>query len=234
MARLLEEFLNDFGYLAAMVRNLESVRASWAEYPKAIELKPNQHNWGSKFESSFRTGVDRLQQRTPSFMYGMCLVHACGLFEHFMGDSVREIIANNPRVLLTGKGKKKIDFELVINNISSPNQILSEIVDKEILDLTYQSLLGFIESLRDKFGLKNIDRQFDGQVEVVGLTRNCIVHNRSYATERLSNATNNFYHEGQLIRVDDNMVSRAITVLGIVAKSIDKEMTDVHFKNNQT
>src|SRR5206468_1456357 len=66
---------------------------------KVWELPPDEFF----YFKAFRTGIADLTKDLPQFFYGMTLVHAWGLFEHYLGSLLRRILHAHPDML----GRKK-------------------------------------------------------------------------------------------------------------------------------
>jgi hypothetical protein len=227
---LFENLLRDYGFLAAMVRNLDAAREVWARQLAIPSIGINQRGLHSAFSDAYSLGTDQLRARTPMFLYGMCLVHAYGLLEHFLTETIRQIVQQNPRILLTNPSRedKKVEYKLIINNLHSPATLLDALINRELLKLTYGSTHDLLAALRDRFTLATLDTGYDARIVQLSLIRNCLVHNRGRADARLAAASNNFYREDELIYVDRNMVSRSITTFSRFAAEVDRTRERLH------
>lgn len=216
-----------------MVGNLDAAREVWAQAPFVPDIGMNQYEVNDYFACEYRRAASKLKQRTPTFLYGVCLVQAYGLLEHYLTELLRDIVRSNPRVLLTSKGRedRKIDYRLVIDHLNSPGDLLDELLNRELLSLGRGSMKDFIKALRERFGLSALSTTFDTRISQLSLIRNCLVHNRGKASELLAEASLNFYNSGQQIDLDRNMVSRSITTFCSFASAVDRTATDTHFGN---
>jgi hypothetical protein len=84
MTAHLDELLRDFGYLAALAQSLSGARDEWAPESSNNTPPPNQIKLPDAFGKAFNDGATRKRQETSEFLYGMCFVHAHGLFEHYL------------------------------------------------------------------------------------------------------------------------------------------------------
>lgn len=217
-----------------MVGNLDAAREIWAQSSQSPDIGMNQYRVDESFAEAYSRGTSDLKQRTPTFLYGMCLVHGYGLLEHYLSDVIRKIVRSNPRVLLTLQKRedRKIDYRVVIDNIDSPKALIDELANRELLSLTYGPIEDYLKALRTRFGLASLNDNLDARIIQLALLRNCLVHNRSVADERLATVSGGFYRNGQRIRVDRNMVSRCITTFMWFASQVDQTALSVHFKNS--
>jgi hypothetical protein len=231
MTPLLDGLLRDFGYLAAMIGNLDAAREIWARQTNTYDVGFCRRAFGGVFQEAYEQGKTNFRRETPGFLYGMCLIHAFGLLEYYLTDLIRMIAFANPRILLTPSRDtdRKIDYRTVIESIDSPNALLNRLVDRELLDLTYKSFDVLLSSLRNRFGLKHLDDRHDQRLIQLALLRNCIVHNHGQGDERLAKASRNFYRAGSRLTITRNMVSRSITTFSSFAMSVDAAAEVTHF-----
>jgi hypothetical protein len=226
----LDTALREFGFLAAMVRNLDAARSVWSKQVLS-DIGMNQFNPYPLFADAYSDGATQLRRRTPGFFYGMCFVRAYGIFEHFLGQSMREIIRARPRILLSisNKEDRKLDYSRIVHNLQSPAILLDELIHRELNRIMRRSLEEILKSLRKTFGLSAIKEQYDHDLLRLSFIRNCIVHSGGRSDERLENHTQRFYRSGEEILLDRNTVSRSISIFVSFVTDTDGVVQQVHF-----
>lgn len=102
-------------------------------------------------------------------------------YEAFLSDLVRQIYTHTPTML---PPEKKLDFSEIIER---PNheQLLSYMIDKEVLSVFSLSFEKVIECFEKKFSLQWPEHSVERAVEA-NLLRNCIIHNNARVDARLS------------------------------------------------
>jgi len=224
----LEVLLHDFGHLAAMIRNLDAARERWAVWPAEEGQTMYQFGLPAAFGKAFSDGTTRLRQETPEFLYGMCFVHAYGLFEHYLKSILHAVLHSNPRILLTPvkqqhrDAEKKVSYREVIDSLESPGQLLDLIIDRELKALMYMSCPDQLKTIRKRFGFGQLADDLDSRIVQLNEIRNCIVHNHAQANRELASLSQGFYRAGCRIHIDRNVVSRAITNYSRFAQSVDQ------------
>jgi hypothetical protein len=228
MTTQLDELFRAFGFLAAMIRNLDEARERWASDSPDSNQQVNQFSLPAVFGQAYSDGTTRLRQETPEFLYGMCFVHAYGLFEHYLKSILRAVLHEEPRILLTpGKQQnkesdKKVSYREIIDSLGSPTQLLDLIIDRELDSLMYMSCHDQLKAMRGRFGFRELADSLDSRIVHLNKIRNCIVHNHTRADPELARISRKFYKDGRRIHVDRNVVSRAITSYSLFALSVDQ------------
>ena len=223
----LDELLRDLGHLAAMIHNLDQARERWAIAYSGDSQQANQFALPATFTRAYSDGTTRLRQETPEFLYGMCFVHAYGLFENYVKSVLRAVLHAQPRILLTPDrqhrkdAEKKISYRDVVECLESPGRLLDLIIDRELNDLMYAPNSGQLRAIRERFGFSELDASLDPRIIQLNKIRNCIVHNHTRADDELARLSQGFYAATGRIHIDRNVVSRAITIFARFASAID-------------
>lgn len=102
-------------------------------------------------------------------------------YEAFLSDLVRQIYTHIPTML---PPEKKLEFSEILER-PDREQLLSYMIDKEVLSVFSLSFEKVIECFQKKFGLKWPEHSVDRAVEA-SLLRNCIIHNNARVDARLS------------------------------------------------
>ena len=188
----------------------------------------NQFNLPTAFGQAYSEGTTQLRQETPGFLYGMCFVHAYGLFERYLKSILCAVLHVQPKILLASAkqqnkvAEKKISYREVIDSLNSPGQLLDVMIDRELNSLMYTSFKDQLTTMRRRFGFSELDDSLDSRIVQLNKIRNCIVHNHTQADPELARISRGFYRAGFRIDVDRNIVSRAITTYSRFALSVDQ------------
>jgi hypothetical protein len=179
------------------------------------------------FFKAFRGGIASLANELPDFFYGMCLVHAHGLFEHYLSHLLKSIFIARPEML--GKSKN-VSYGDVLESYPSMDVLLEKMIEKELRELFYKSWQDLLNALREKYGFKHLSGTRDEKTIELSLIRNCLVHNRGIADTRLEEESKGAYKGGIQIPVDMNVVGAAINNFRKLAAEIDIMAESQHFK----
>jgi hypothetical protein len=241
MTTQLNELFRDFGYLAAMIRNLDEARERSAFELPDEDQRANQFGLPDAFQHAYFEGITRLRRETPEFLYGMCFVHAYALFEQYLGLVLRVMLQAQPKILLRSAkqqkkdAEKKISYREVIGTLDSPGQLLSLIIDREIDCIMYMSIQDQLDTMRIRYGFSTLDESLDARIVQLSKIRNCVVHRGGRADTDLARLSRGFYQDGSRIDIDRNVVSRAITSYSQLASWIDEIAEDkYHFTDSMS
>lgn len=180
------------------------------------------------FFGAFRGGLVGLASELPDFFFGMCLVHAHGLFEHHVRELLKSIFLSRPEMLGTSKTVKYGD---VLESYPSMAALLEGMVENELRELFYKSWRDLLEVLREKYGFKQLPTTLDERTIEFSLIRNCFVHNHGIADARIEKHSKGTYKCGTSISIDGETVLAAIKLFRTVATVIDSIAETQHFKD---
>src|SRR5262249_27813110 len=117
---------------------------------------------------AFRTGIADLTKDLPQFFYGMTLVHAWGLFEHYLGSLLQRILTADPDMLA---GEKQLALGDVLDH-PTKEALLASVAEKEIRTLFYKPVRDWLKVLRGRYKLKGLTREDDDELIESALIRN--------------------------------------------------------------
>lgn len=187
---------------------------------KVWELPPDEF----VYFKAFRTGAADLTKNLPQFFYGMTLVHAWGLFEHYLGSLLLRILAARPEIL--GR-TKQLDLGEVLDHLSK-EALLASVAEQEVRNLFYKPARDWLKALRGRYQLKGLTRAHDNDLIEAALIRNCVVHNRGLADDRLEKQTGGRSTQGAPIEIDLNNVAKATDIIRKFASAVDEAALQVH------
>ncbi len=176
---------------------------------------------------AFRTGIAELATDLPAFFHGMTLVHAWGIFEHYLGSLLLLILTTRPEILGQDKQIKIAD----VFGHPSKEALLATIAEREVHELFYKPAKDWLRSLRRRYGLRQLTDQFDNDIIETALIRNCVVHNRSIVDGKLARHPGCGRVEGSQIDMPREFVGRATNILRNFASAVDKAAIEAHFEN---
>jgi hypothetical protein len=168
------------------------------------------------FFQAFRPGAFDLETQLPPFILQMALVYAYTLFENYIADVIRLRLHAHPAQIGL---KKQITVAELLASESRESLIASEI-EREVNQIMYMPIVAILNSLRSRFGLRDLSTEHDRSIEVLSLTRNCIVHNGGKVDSRLA-ATNTSLVVGQSIEMGTEALSNFIHACRKVCASVD-------------
>jgi hypothetical protein len=134
------------------------------------------------FFQAFRPALFDLEKELPPFLYQMALVHAYTVFENYLSEVIRLRLRKHPA--LAGLGKQVVLSEIIES--SSREELINDVVDREVKRLMYEPLIAILEALRSRLGFRTLTTVFDQQLQLLSLTRNCIIHNAARVDPRLA------------------------------------------------
>lgn len=134
-------------------------------------------------------------------------------FEVFLTDLLREAFLSNPKML---PKNKQLKFNEILD-VDSYESILRLMIEKEVIDLFYQSMEKVIEYFETKLHLSWLD-EHKNDFLVASYLRNCIIHNMSRANLPLSKVSE--YEEGEIIELSSSRVHS----FGIAARELSRNL----------
>ncbi len=193
---------------------------------KILELPPDEFF----FFKAFRSGIADLTRDLPGFFHGMTLVHAWGLFEHYLGALLLRILGVRPQLL--GR-KRQINLGQVFCH-QSKEALLESVATQDVRSLFYESIPVWLKALRKKYGLKELTKEYDGGLIETALIRNCLVHNRGVADSKLDRHTEGKYKQGEQIGISRESVLFATNTLRKFASAVDALALEIHLTSAAT
>ncbi|OAI39277.1 hypothetical protein AYO40_05945 [Planctomycetaceae bacterium SCGC AG-212-D15] len=148
----------------------------------------------------------------------MALVHAWGLFEHYLGSLVRRILLGRPVML--GR-TKKIDLGDLLDS-PSKEALLADVAEDEIRGLIYKTTRDQLRLLRERYGFRHLAEGDDDTIVEMSLLRNCVVHNCGVADKKLEEHSAGRYRDGAPLEIDTGLVIQSIRVFRAFASRIDE------------
>jgi hypothetical protein len=182
------------------------------------------------FFKAFRGGIASLTNELPDFFYGMCLVHAHVLLEHYLSQLLKSVFLSRPEML--GKSKN-LSYGDVLESYPSMDALLDKMAEKELRELFYKSWRDLLETLREKYGFKHLPNTRDEKTIELSLIRNCLVHNRGIVDLKLEEASKGTYKYGTQIQADMDIVHAAINNFSKLAAEIDNIAESQHLKKKE-
>lgn len=84
------------------------------------------------FFRAFRAGIAKLTSELPEFFYGMCLVHAFSLFEHYLSELLQSMLLSRPEMLGT---TKHVTYGTILEHYPSMDSLLANLAQREVREL---------------------------------------------------------------------------------------------------
>jgi hypothetical protein len=151
------------------------------------------------------------------------LILGYSYFENFLNDLLIEILRNRPTMLPSNKSLKYSD---IIKNKSIDN-LIDELIKKELIDLFYCSMSDIIKELRERYNF-SISKDEKDMLCKFSLIRNCIIHNSSKADERL--ASYKEFEAGKEFEITSSEIHSIGIKLRALVRTMFREAEIKHFK----
>lgn len=179
-----------------------NMRSQYSEGDVTIMELPEDEFY---FFQAFRPGLFDLEKQLPSFILQIALVHAYTLFETYIADVIRIRLQAHPAQVGL---KKQISVADLLGNDSKAS-LIAMVVDDELQQVMHMPIIGVLDALRNRFGLRNLGTENDAALATLSLTRNCLIHNAGKVDSRLA-AVDSSLVVGQSIEVVVDSVTDAI------------------------
>lgn len=127
------------------------------------------------------------QIKIPEFVRNMCLTYIISSFENFLKNCLRLYYFYQPNVLKSQK--KTLDYEQIINS-KSIEEVISTIIEKELMDLFFKDIDDINDYLKIKIGLDLKQNTKWDKFRERFFRRNIITHNEGISNEIYSNKIN--------------------------------------------
>jgi hypothetical protein len=174
---------------------------------------PEDEFW---FFRAFRPAMFDLENRLPSFLYEMGIVHAYAMFEAYLADILRQRFRAYPKLM---GGQRQLSYERIFA-ATSKEAIIDDMIEREIRDVIYLPIVAVLDKMRSRLGLRTLTTEYDEQINFISLLRNCLLHNGGIADTKLARCKPAI-QEGARALLTDHDVSYAINALRKFAYQVD-------------
>jgi hypothetical protein len=174
------------------------------------------------FFRAFRGGLFELDRVLPSFLFEMALVYAYTLFESYLFEVVRRRYRSHPELM--GANKQLIYSDVLQS--TSKEDLMETIIGREVDRLMYQPLVAVLDALRSRLGFRSLSTDLDPEIQILSMTRNCIVHNRSRVDPKLA-ALKPWLTVGQQIAANFASFSNALGTCRKLCAAIDATLEQI-------
>jgi hypothetical protein len=157
------------------------LRSQYSEADVTVMELPEDEYY---FFQAFRPGIFDLERQLPPFILQMALVHAYTLFENYIADVVRLLLQAHPVQV----GLKKQVTVADVLAFASREELLANIIENELNQVMHLPIVAILDLLRSRFGLRDLSLAHDKELELLSLTRNCVVHNAGKVDQKLATA----------------------------------------------
>ena len=168
------------------------------------------------FFQAFRPGMFDLEKQLPPFILQMALVHAYTLFENYLADVVRLRLQAHPAQV----GLKKQITVADLLSCESRENLIASVIDNEVNQVMHMPIAAILDSLRSRFGLRDLSLEHDRELELLSLMRNCFVHNAGQVDLKLAAADSSLVF-GQSIEVGTEALRNSINACRKFCASVD-------------
>ena len=175
---------------------------------------PEDEFW---FFRAFRPGLFDLDKDLPPFLYEMGVVNAYTMFEEYLSDLLRARLRQHPRLM---GNQRKLDYEEVFD-ASSKDDLISMMITREVREFMYLPLIGLLQKMRERLGFRALVEQYDQDAHSISLIRNCLLHNKGKADQKLAAVTDK-YRIGVSIVLTMDDVNDVVHILRKFAYAIDR------------
>ena len=138
------------------------------------------------------------QIKIPEFVRNMCLTYMISSFESFLKNCLRLYYFYQPNVLKSQK--KALDYEQIVNS-KSIEELVSIIIEKELMELFHKSIDDISNYLKIKIGLDFAQNKKWDQFRERFFRRNILTHNEGISNNIYSNKINKD-ELGKFLKVD--------------------------------
>jgi hypothetical protein len=197
----------------------DSLRSQYGDADLTVMELPEDEYF---FFQAFRPGLFDLESQLPAFILQMALVHAYTLFENYIADVVRLRLQAHPAQV----GLKKAVTVADLLTFPTREDLLASIIENEVNQVMRLPIVAILDSLRSRFGLRDLSLSHEKELNLLSLTRNCVVHNAGKVDQKLATTDSSFVL-GQLIKIDSQALSKAIHMCRKFCASVDRELEAV-------
>ncbi|HMR90756.1 MAG TPA: hypothetical protein PKC69_00510 [Chitinophagaceae bacterium] len=158
--------------------------------------------------------IYRNQITTSAFLLGYAY------FEAFLSDLIIICLTKNPKILIP-EGKTQIKDKTITYNqlllAEGYDQLIKELIEKEVRNIMYKSMSEILEYLDRKLKL-TWDKSLNSEIIVAKKIRNCCMHNNCLADKGL--AKDPRFTEG----VEIELTSGSVHSFGLKARQFSREL----------
>jgi len=171
---LLENNLEEKTKLALKVNMIYQGEEIQPEHDSTSKIEFTEDQWGMIVE-----GMNRLVQisdKYPSMLFEMSFIYLVALFDAYLLDVLYEVLIYKPEILKSSK--KQLSYELILN-LKNTNELITYLVQKELNELGYKSIIEQAEYYVYKLNIKIADSgiALDDLAEIRA-ARNLLIHNK--------------------------------------------------------
>jgi hypothetical protein len=175
---------------------------------------PEDEYW---FFRAFRPALFGLEKALPGFVFEMGITYAYALFEGYLSEILRRRMRQQPRLM---SSQRELKYDQVFL-ATSKEALIESMIDREMRDLLYLSVLDLLKKMRDKMGFASLSVEWDEKVNYISLVRNCLLHNRGQVDARLASVQPTV-QAGDRLSIGELDVSTAVNTLRSLAFQIDE------------
>jgi hypothetical protein len=155
------------------------------------------------------------QIKIPEFVRNMCLTYLISSFENFLKNCLRLYFFYQPNVL---KSQKTLGYEQIINS-KSIEEVISTIIEKELMELFYKSIDDINDYLKIKIGLNLKQNNKWNVFRERFFRRNVITHNEGISNEIYSNKINK-EELGKSLNVETEYLAESLIIFSEFIKIV--------------
>jgi hypothetical protein len=175
---------------------------------------PEDEYW---FFRAFRPALFGLEKALPGFLFEMGITYAYALFEGYLSEILRRRMRQQPRLM---SSQRELKYDQVFL-AASKEALIESMIDREMRDLLYLSILDLLRKMREKMGFASLREEWDEKVNYVSLVRNCLLHNRGQVDTKLAFVQPTL-RVGDRLSIGESDVGTAVNSLRSFAFQIDQ------------
>ena len=125
---------------------------------------PEDEYW---FFRAFRPALFGLEKALPGFVFEMGITYAYALFEAYLSEILRRRMLQQPRLM---SSQRELKYDQVFL-AASKEALIESMIDREMRDLLYLSVLDLLKKMRDKMGFASLSVEGDEKLNQVSIFR---------------------------------------------------------------
>ncbi len=233
MTDLLRQLYRNFGYLAALLTNINELHDTWASSSRrrhdSTADKLLTHNAPVAFVSAYYEWRVPGQDNSTEQIYGMCLVQAQSYFEGYLAELLRKMLRATPRMLLQNFDHDKrstdhrnLDYRTIISAVERNESVIELMVVRSVRVAMNKPTSVQLRLLRKHFGFAGLTEEYDSPLEIFSLMRNCFVHNNGLVSAELEDVSRKMFTTGLHLHITKAISLRSLAVFRSAASAIDR------------